>query len=85
VAGFRAEWPTRTFEVVQGAKAVGEALVADVRTRVAAQLEQLRDRERLIDLCQQVDERTTPWRVALAVGSEPGGGGGVEIGGQSCE
>jgi len=43
VAGFRAEWPTRTFEVVQGAKAVAETLVRDVRTEIGAQLARVRE------------------------------------------
>ena len=42
VAGFRAEWPTRTFEVVEGAKAVAEGVVREVREQVAVQLEQVR-------------------------------------------
>lgn len=42
VAGFRAEWPTRTFEVVQGARAVAEAVVRDVRSEMGAQLEAVR-------------------------------------------
>ena len=42
LAGFRSEWPTRTFEVVQGAKAVAEGVVSDVRAEVGAQLEQVR-------------------------------------------
>ncbi len=41
VAGFRTEWPTRTFEVVQGAKAVAEGVVGEVRNEVRAQLEQI--------------------------------------------
>jgi hypothetical protein len=31
VEGFRSEWPTRTFEVVQGAKAVAQGVVTEVR------------------------------------------------------
>ncbi len=42
VSGFRSEWPTRTFEVVQGAKAVAEGVVRDIRAEVQAQLEQVR-------------------------------------------
>ncbi|MBC7374447.1 MAG: hypothetical protein H7323_10710 [Frankiales bacterium] len=42
VSGFRSEWPTRTFEVVQGAKAVAEGVVRDIRVEVQAQLEQVR-------------------------------------------
>ena len=42
VAGFRAEWPTRTYEVVEGAKAVAQAAVLDVRDEVAARLAEVR-------------------------------------------
>ncbi|MCW2613794.1 MAG: hypothetical protein JWN08_788, partial [Frankiales bacterium] len=42
LSGFRSEWPTRTFEVVQGAKAVAEGVVRDVRNEVEAQLERVR-------------------------------------------
>ena len=42
VAGFRAEWPTRTYEVVQGARAVAEAVVLDVRAEVGDGLDQVR-------------------------------------------
>ena len=43
IAGFRAEWPTRTFEVVQGARAVAEGVVAEVRKEVSAQLVRVRE------------------------------------------
>lgn len=42
VEGFRAEWPTRTYEVVQGARAVAEAVVLDVRGEVGARLQDVR-------------------------------------------
>ena len=42
VTGFRTEWPTRTFEVVQGAKAVAEGAVRGIREEVQAQLELVR-------------------------------------------
>jgi hypothetical protein len=51
VEGFRAEWPTRTFEVVQGAKAVAEGVVREVRAEVETQLEQVRE-----ELARAVDE-----------------------------
>jgi hypothetical protein len=43
ISGFRAEWPTRTYEVVEGAKAVAEGVVLEVRSEVQAQLERVRD------------------------------------------
>jgi uncharacterized coiled-coil protein SlyX len=42
VGGFRAEWPTRTYEVVQGARAVAEGVVLDVRAEVGARLDDVR-------------------------------------------
>ncbi len=42
VDGFRLEWPTRTFEVVEGARAVADAVVRDVRAEVLRQLETVR-------------------------------------------
>ena len=42
VAGFRTEWPTRTYEVVQGARAVAEGVVLDVRAEVGASLDSVR-------------------------------------------
>jgi methyl-accepting chemotaxis protein len=42
VESFRTEWPTRTWEVVQGARAVAEAVVLDVRAEVGAQLQDVR-------------------------------------------
>jgi hypothetical protein len=42
VDGFRAEWPTRTYEVVEGAKAVAEGVVLDVRAEVGARLDDVR-------------------------------------------
>lgn len=41
VGGFRKEWPTRTFEVVQGAKAVAEMTVGEVRQEVARKLDEV--------------------------------------------
>ena len=41
-AGFRTEWPTRTYEVVQGARAVAEGVVRDVRAEVGARLDDVR-------------------------------------------
>ena len=43
VEGFRSEWPTRTFEVVQGAKAVAAGVVREIRAEVEAQLEGVRE------------------------------------------
>ncbi|MBW3646841.1 MAG: hypothetical protein KY440_03565 [Actinobacteria bacterium] len=43
VSSFRLEWPTRTFEVVQGAKAVAEGVVLQIRSEVEAQLERVRE------------------------------------------
>jgi WhiB family redox-sensing transcriptional regulator len=42
VGGFRAEWPTRTYEVVEGARAVAEGVVLDVRAEVGARLDDVR-------------------------------------------
>ncbi len=42
VGGFRTEWPTRTYEVVQGARAVAEGVVLDVRAEVGARLDDVR-------------------------------------------
>jgi hypothetical protein len=42
VGGFRTEWPTRTYEVVQGARAVAEGVVLDVRAEVGARLDEVR-------------------------------------------
>ena len=42
VGGFRDEWPTRTFEVVQGAKAVADGVVRDVRVEMQAQMDRVR-------------------------------------------
>jgi len=42
VEGFRTEWPTRTYEVVQGARAVADGVVREVRAEVSAQLERVR-------------------------------------------
>ncbi len=42
VGGFRDEWPTRTFEVVQGAKAVAEGVVREVRIEMQAQMDRVR-------------------------------------------
>jgi len=43
VSSFRLEWPTRTFEVVQGAKAVAEGVVLEIRLEVEVQLERVRE------------------------------------------
>ena len=43
VSSFRLEWPTRTFEVVQGAKAVAEGVVLEIRSEVEVQLERVRE------------------------------------------
>ena len=42
VGGFRTEWPTRTYEVVEGARAVAEGVVLDVRAEVGARLDDVR-------------------------------------------
>jgi methyl-accepting chemotaxis protein len=42
VESFRTEWPTRTWEVVQGARAVAEAVVLDVRAEVGGHLQDVR-------------------------------------------
>jgi uncharacterized coiled-coil protein SlyX len=42
MGAFRAEWPTRTFEVVEGARAVAEGITREVRTEVGAQLDRVR-------------------------------------------
>ncbi|HWH29170.1 MAG TPA: hypothetical protein VNU26_09445, partial [Mycobacteriales bacterium] len=41
VGGFRKEWPTRSLEVVQGAKAAAEATLGEVRGEVAAKLDEV--------------------------------------------
>jgi len=41
VGGMRKEWPTRSLEVVQGAKAAAEATVGQVRQEVAGKLEEV--------------------------------------------
>jgi hypothetical protein len=41
VGGFRKEWPTRTFEVVQGAKAIAEMTVTQVRDEVGGKLDEV--------------------------------------------
>jgi hypothetical protein len=43
VAGLREEWPTRTYEVVEGARAVAEGVVVEVRREVSEQLDRVRD------------------------------------------
>ena len=42
VESFRTEWPTRTHEVVQGARAVADGVVREVRAEAGAQLERVR-------------------------------------------
>jgi len=42
MSAFRTEWPTRTFEVVEGARAVAEGITREVRTEVGAQLDRVR-------------------------------------------
>ena len=57
VAAFRTEWPTRTYEVVQGARAVAEAVVLDVRSEVASSLDQVR--AALSGVARSVDQART--------------------------
>ena len=56
----------------------GEVAVGGALRQPGLPLEQLRDRERLLDLGEQVDERAPLRRVALAVVAQAIGGGGVD-------
>jgi len=51
---FRLEWPTRTFEVVQGARAVAEGVTREVRAEVEVQLERVR--AELAGTTQRIDD-----------------------------
>lgn len=51
VQALRAEWPTRTYEVVEGARAVAEGVVREVRAEMAVQLGLVRE-----ELARAVDE-----------------------------
>jgi hypothetical protein len=42
MSAFRTEWPTRTFEVVEGARAVAESITREVRIEVGEQLARVR-------------------------------------------